>query len=118
MDRVFLNSDRLNGEPPIWRGCSSSELAALAVLAFATWVPLGLIAGLMVGAPTLGVGVAGAAICGSVFVSATVLQRLKRGRPDHDYWHRLLLRLEALGLRRSGFIRREGLWDLGRSFWP
>jgi conjugative transfer region protein (TIGR03750 family) len=118
MDRVFLNADRLNGEPPIFRGCSSSELVALAVLAFVTWVPLGLLLGLLVGAPIMGIGFAGIAIIGSVFVSATLLQKLKRGRPDHDYWHRFLIRLEALGLRRSGFIRREGTWDLGRSFWP
>ena len=118
MDQVFLNADRLNGEPPIFRGCSSSELVALAVLSFLVWVPLGLLAGLLVGAPTLGVGFSGIAIIGSVFVSATMLQRIKRGRPDGDYWHRLVLWLENLGLRRSGFIRREGAWDLGRRLWP
>jgi conjugative transfer region protein (TIGR03750 family) len=118
MDRVFLNADRLNGEPPIFRGCSSSELVGLAVVSVAVWVPLGLVLGFLVGAPTLGVGFAGIAIIGSVFVSAGMLQRLKRGRPDRDYWHRLLLGLEALGLRSSGFIRREGTWDLGRRYWP
>ena len=118
MDPVILNADRLNGEPPIFRGCSSSELVALAVASVVVWVPLGLLLGFLVGAPTLGVGFSGIAIIGSVFVSAGVLQRLKRGRPDRDYWHRLLLGLEALGLRRSGFIRREGLWDLGRRVWP
>ena len=118
MDRVFLNADRLNGEPPIFRGCSSSELVALSVLALFTWVPLGFVLGFLVGAPIMGIGFAGIAIIGSVFVSATVLQRLKRGRPDHDYWHRGVLWLDMLGLRRSGFIRREGTWDLGRSFWP
>jgi conjugative transfer region protein (TIGR03750 family) len=118
MDRVFLNADRLNGEPPIFRGCSSSELVALAVLAFVTWVPLGLLLGFLVGAPILGVGFSGIAIIGSVFVSATVLQTAQARPSGPRLLAPLLIRLEALGLRRSGFIRREGTWDLGRSFWP
>ncbi|MFP4162297.1 MAG: DUF3487 family protein [Ectothiorhodospira sp.] len=47
-----------------------------------------------------------------------MFQRIKRGRPDHFYQHRLILWAEDLGLRRSGFIRRGGTWDLGRRRWP
>lgn len=118
MDPVLLKTDRLNGEPPIFRGCSSSELVAIAGLSVVVWIPLGLLGGLLVGAPTLGVGVSGMAIIASIVGTASLLQRLKRGRPDSDYWHRLLLHLETLGLRRSGFIQREGVWDLGRSRGP
>ncbi|MCG5526570.1 TIGR03750 family conjugal transfer protein [Ectothiorhodospira haloalkaliphila] len=116
-DRM-LRTDRLNGEPPIFRGCTSSELVMLAALAAAFWVPMGVLIGALVGTAMMGVGFSGIAIIATVVVAGSLFQRIKRGRPDHFYQHRLILWAEELGLRRSGFIRRGGTWDLGRRRWP
>ncbi|WP_299314944.1 TIGR03750 family conjugal transfer protein [uncultured Halomonas sp.] len=113
-ESILLRADRLNGEPPIFRGCSSSELVILVVLGAVVWIPVGLLVGLLIGAPLMGVGFAGLLIIGTVFVAATLFQRIKRGRPDGYYQHRLLFWAEDLGLRRAGFVRRGGTWDLGR----
>ena len=49
-----------------------------------------------------------------VVVGATVLQKLKRGRPLGYYQLRFRLWLEDLGLLRSTFIRQGQVWDIGR----
>lgn len=110
----LLRTDRLNGEPVIFRGCSSSELMAIAGVSAAAWLPLGIIAASIVGAPLMGVGAAAIAVLATVYVAATLLQRLKRGRPEGHYQHQIAILLESAGVRHSGFIRRSGTWDVGR----
>lgn len=110
-----LLAERLNAEPSIFRGCTSSELGALVASACAFWLPVSLLLAWGLGVPSMGFGLAGAAIIVSVVIAASVLQRLKRGRPDAYYRHRLVLRLAELGLMRSRFIHRQGYWSLGRT---
>lgn len=62
----------------------------------------------------MGLGIAGIAIVGTVVVAATVMQRLKRGRPDGYYRQAVTLKLARLGLIRSPFVIRDGHWSLGR----
>ncbi|OOG28826.1 conjugal transfer protein [Thioalkalivibrio denitrificans] len=111
----LLRTDRLNGEPVIFRGCSSSELMAIAGVSATAWLPLGIIVASALGAPLMGVGAAAIAVLATVYVAATLLQRLKRGRPEGHYQHRLAIVLDNIGVRKSGFIRRSGTWDVGRS---
>ena len=108
-------ADRLNTEPAIFRGCSSSELGVIVGVAALVWVPLSLVLAWMLGAITMGLGLAGVGIVVTVVVTATVFQRLKRGRPDGFYQQQFLLWLSAHGLRRSPFIRRSGAWSMGRT---
>jgi len=110
-----LLAERLNTEPRIFRGCTSSELGAIVGLAIAFWLPVSVIVAWLLGAPSMGLGLSGAAIVVSVVVIATVLQRLKRGRPEAYYRHRFSLRLAEIGLIRSPYIVRQGHWDLGRT---
>jgi conjugative transfer region protein (TIGR03750 family) len=110
-----LLAERLNTEPRIFRGCTSSELGTIVGLAIAFWLPISVIIAWALGAPSMGLGLSGAAIVVSVIVIATVLQRLKRGRPEAYYRHRFTLRLAELGLVRSPYITRQGHWALGRT---
>jgi conjugative transfer region protein (TIGR03750 family) len=110
-----LLAERLNVEPRIFRGCTSSELGTIVGLAIAVWLPLSVVIAWLLGAPSMGLGLAGGAIVVSVIVVATVLQRLKRGRPEAYYRHQFTLRLAELGLIRSPFITRQGDWGLGRT---
>ena len=113
-----LLAERLNAEPAIFRGCSSSELGVIVAVAVTVWLPLGAIIAWLLDAPSMGLGVAGAATVASVVIGASILQRLKRGRPEAYYRHRFALRLSELGLVRSPFITRQGDWVLGRSMDP
>lgn len=110
-----LLAARLDTEPVIFRGCSSSELGLIVGVSAAVWLPLSLLLAGLLGALTMGAGIAMLGVLATAFVMATVFQRLKRGRPDGYYQQRLRLKLEDFGLHRSGFIRRTGAWDIGRT---
>jgi conjugative transfer region protein (TIGR03750 family) len=110
-----LLATRLDTEPVIFRGCSSSELGMIVGVSAAVWVPVSFLLAGLFGAFTMGAGIAMVGTLATTFAMATAFQHLKRGRPDGYHQQRLRLRLEDLGLRGSGFIRRGGAWDIGRT---
>lgn len=112
--RHDILTDRVNAEPPILRGCSSTELGVLLLASAGVWVPMSLFVGALLGAAFAGLGVAGVLIVGTVYVGATWLQKIKRGRPDGYYLQRLIVFLHDHRLHASGLCRRSGVWDIGR----
>jgi len=113
--RDDILADRLNVEPAIFKGCSSSELGVIVGVAALVWLPVSLLLAGLMGAVTMGFGLAGVGVVGTVIVMASVFQRLKRGRPDGYYQQQASIWLSDHGLRRAPFIRRSGAWDIGRS---
>jgi len=109
-------ADRVNSEPVIFKGCSSSELGVIVAVAALVWLPLSLLSAGLLGAITMGFGLAGVGIVATVVVVATIFQRLKRNRPDGYYLQRFVIALHDAGIRRSVLIRRTGVWDIGRSW--
>jgi len=114
-DRDDILADRLNVEPMIFKGCSSSELGIIVGVAALVWLPVSLLLAGLMGAVTMGFGLAGVGVVGTVIAMATLFQRLKRGRPDGYYQQQISIWLADHGLRRSPFIRRSGAWDIGRT---
>ncbi|MFX3658447.1 MAG: TIGR03750 family conjugal transfer protein [bacterium] len=114
-DRHDILADRLNAEPAIFKGCSSSELGVIVGVAALVWLPVSLILAWLAGAVTMGFGIAGVGIVATVLLMASLFQRLKRNRPDGYYQQQIVLWLDDRGLRRSPFVRRSGAWDIGRS---
>jgi len=114
-DRKDILADRLNAEPAIFKGCSSSELGIIVAVAALFWLPMSLVLAALAGAFTMGFGLAGVAVVATVIAVAAVFQRLKRNRPDGYYRQRFVIWLHDHGLRRSPLVRRSGSWDLGRS---
>ena len=109
-------ADRLNVEPAIFKGCSSSELGVIVGVAAAVWLPVSLILSGLLGAVTMGFGIAGVGVVATVVVTASLFQRLKRNRPDGYYQQRFVIWLHDRGFRRAPFVRRSGAWDIGRTF--
>ncbi|MDZ7752990.1 MAG: TIGR03750 family conjugal transfer protein [Gammaproteobacteria bacterium] len=107
-------ADRLNAEPAILKGCSSSELGVIVGVSLLLWLPASLIMAGLAGAVTMGFGIAGVGIVATVLLMASLFQRLKRNRPDGYYQQRVVLWLDDRGLRRMPFVRRSGAWDIGR----
>jgi conjugative transfer region protein (TIGR03750 family) len=114
-DRHEILADRLNAEPVIFKGCSSSELGAIVGVAVLVWLPVSLILAGLAGVVTMGFGIAGIGIVATVLVVASLFQRLKRNRPDGYYQQWVVLWLDDRGLKRAPFVRRSGSWDIGRS---
>ena len=115
IERHDILADRLNAEPAIFKGCSSSELGVIVGVAALVWLPVSLILAWLAGAVTMGFGIAGVGIVATVLLMASLFQRLKRNRPDGYYQQQIVLWLDDRGLRRSPFVRRSGAWDIGRS---
>ena len=115
-DRSDILPNRLNAEPAIFKGCSSSELGVIVGVAALIWLPVSLLLAGLMGAVTMGFGIAGVGVVATVIATATLFQRLKRGRPDGYYQQQIAIHLDDRGLRRSPFIRRSGAWDIGRSW--
>jgi len=114
-ERHDILADRLNAEPAIFKGCSSSELGIIVGVAALVWLPVSLILAGLAGAVTMGFGIAGVGIVATVLLMASLFQRLKRNRPDGYYQQQIVLWLDDRGLKRSPFVRRSGAWDIGRS---
>jgi len=55
-------ADRLNAEPAIFKGCSSSELGMIVGLAIVVWLPFSLLLAWLLGAITMGFGIAGVGV--------------------------------------------------------
>ena len=114
-NREDILADRLNAEPAIFKGCSSSELGILVGVAALFWLPVSLLLAGLMGAVTMGFGLAGVGVVGTAILMANLFQRLKRGRPDGYYQQQVSIWLSDHGLRRALFIRRSGAWDIGRT---
>lgn len=110
-----LLAERLNAEPAIFKGCSSSELGVIVTVSALVWLPVSILLAGLAGAITMGFGMAAVGIVVTVVLMAALFQRLKRNRPDGYYQQRVVLWLDERGLRRSPFVRRAGAWDIGRT---
>lgn len=110
-----LLADRVDTEPAIFRGCSSSELLAMLVFSVLVWLPLSILMAIVLGRPALFLGILAIGLLGTMFFGAGVFYRLKRNRPDHYYIHAFQRALHEHHWHSAPFIWRSGAWDIGRS---
>lgn len=115
MSGQHARAERLNAEPPIFRGCTAGELAVIATLAGAVWTPVSIAIAYAIGYPVMGAGSAIFLMALSVLVASTAFQRIKRGRPDGYYQLQIHFVLARLRLRSNPFKRESGPWDIGRT---
>ena len=113
-EQAEVLANRLNGEPNVFKGCSTTELGLIVGASVVIWLPISTVIAWLLGAAAMGLGLAGVAIVLTVVIVASLMQRLKRNRPDGYYRYAFLLRLDQLGLKRSPYICRSGHWSLGR----
>jgi conjugative transfer region protein (TIGR03750 family) len=70
-DKRNILADRLNVEPAIFRGCTSSELGIIVTLAALIWLPISVLLAWGLGAASMGLGIAGACIFAPAFFSVS-----------------------------------------------
>ncbi len=109
-----LLADRVDTQPPIFRGCSSSELLTMLVVSILVWLPLSLIVAVAIGRVTLFLGLLAIGVLGTIYFGAGAFHRLKRNRPDHYYVHAFKRFLHDKRWHSARFIWRSGPWDIGR----
>jgi conjugative transfer region protein (TIGR03750 family) len=106
--------DRLNAEPVIFRGSTSTELLAVFTCAVAFWIPFGLFIAILIGKVSMVLGIAAIGVLATVFFGSTLFQYLKRGRPDFYYQHLVIIGLDKFGFRKARLILETAHWSLGR----
>lgn len=107
-------AERLNVETPLFKNCTGYELTTLIIASFLSLAPLLTLAGWSLGYPFLGFGASALATLLATLIGATILQRVKRNRPDGYYQQKITLLLVELGLKKSSFIYRSGYWHIQR----
>jgi conjugative transfer region protein (TIGR03750 family) len=115
MEDSDVLADRVDIEPPIFKGCSSSELLAMLVVAILVWIPLSLLLAFAIGKVAFALAILAVGVIGSVVMGATCFQRIKRNRPDHYYVHGAMRLLHASRLHTFPLVWRSGFWDIDRS---
>ena len=108
-------AERVNDEPAILRGCSSSELVMVLIVSICFWMPLALVIGILTDRLAMALGLAGAMVMVSVWLGAVAFQHIKRGRPPGYYQQAIPVWLHKRGLRRSKFALPQGQLSLGRN---
>lgn len=107
--------DRLNREPVVWRGLTTSELFLALAGGLAGGTVCGILLALLSGYWPLipGSALAGAAVL--VQGGGRALARIKRGKPDSWLQQALLAWLERHHLRGTQLIQSSTVWVIRRS---
>lgn len=107
--------ERINNEPVIFRGLSSSELRTGLIVTVITLIPICSFIGYLLDRMLVGFGTIGILTLISVMFMGTVFQRIKRGRPNGFYQQRMSLLLSQIGLSTSKAVKYSGRWSTGRT---
>ena len=107
--------ERINNEPVIFRGLSSSELKTGLIVTLIALIPVCAFLGYLLDRMLVGLGTIGIFTMISVMFMGTVFQRIKRGRPDGYYQQRTALLLNQFGFSSSKVVKYNGRWSNGRS---
>jgi conjugative transfer region protein (TIGR03750 family) len=111
---VRSTCERINEEPIIIRGMTSSELRVAMIVTFIIWLPLSITLGIAVGRPMMGLGLVGVGGIVSILFIGTVFQKVKRNKPDGYYQQLVTISLSKTGLKKSPFLKYSGSWSVGR----
>lgn len=108
-------TDRVNVEPAIINGMTSTEANYIAVVSFALSLLVGFALFIVTGFwPLLAVFCIGGPVL-SLWYGSLYLQTLKRNRPDGFYVQATHIWLSKLGIIRCRFIRHNRFYELGAS---
>lgn len=107
-------ADRVDGEPPVILGLTTSEILLVALIVGLVLLPLVLLVAAAAGLGSLALSLTGFAFLGGVYTGSAILRRLKRGRPLGHYQVMVAVAMQrAFG--GDKFMLRSGPWSLGRS---
>lgn len=108
-------ASNVNEEVAVFRGSSAGELMWMALLCTLTITPIMTIMGLFIGKGMLFFSVSLVVVFIALFVLATLMQQIRRGRPEGYFEHRVMFLRAALGWGRCPFIRHHGRMDTCRT---
>lgn len=107
--------DRLNREPVVWRGFTTSELLLALLVGLGAGTAAGIVLALCLHSWT---PIPAGALLGAALLiqgGGRILSRLKRGKPDSWLLQALFAWLERRHLRGKQLVQHSAVWTLRRS---
>ncbi len=104
----------VNEEAVILRGCTTSELIGASIVCTSVILPVFLIVGAVISKMMICMAVGFAANFGAIFGTATLMQKMKRGRPDGYFNHWMLLIGKKAGMVKAPFVIHDGQMSIFR----
>lgn len=112
----MVMASEVESEADVFRGCTSTELITIIGLSIVVWAPilstLGLI---LLDSLMMGLGLVLVMTMITVFFASSLLQFVKRDKPDGHYQLKIDRFLGKNNLKKSGFILHHGELSLGRT---
>ncbi len=108
-------ASNVNEEAIVFRGASTGELMSIATVSSIVIIPMFVIFGMIIGRTTIMLSLSLVAVFIAIFVLATLMQRVKRGRPDGYYQQKLILAKKRLGFGQSHFVQENGVMSTLRA---
>jgi conjugative transfer region protein (TIGR03750 family) len=115
MTTITFLPDRLNREPIVWHGLTTSELLLALVCGLCGGATTGVLLALAFGSWPL---IPGSALAGAGLLvqgSGRILARIKRSKPDSWLYQALFAWLERHRLLRPQLIQHSTVWVVRRS---
>ena len=115
LDDQDVLAHRLNFDAAIFCGCTLKEMQVIVILnLIVSILLLCCLAKLLINMFLVGVGLAFPVTVGMSWLSATILQKIKYGKPKGYIKQAFTLWLEDLGVITPIYLRRSGKWSGGR----
>ncbi|PIQ43246.1 MAG: hypothetical protein COV52_01895 [Gammaproteobacteria bacterium CG11_big_fil_rev_8_21_14_0_20_46_22] len=109
-------ASRLNFDVIAFRGNTRQEMMLIGLVSLiVTVLILGTLAKLLIGMFLVGLGVSFPAAIPVGWALATIMQKLKDGKPKGYVKQQTLLWLESHGIKPAPFIRYSGKWHVRRN---
>ena len=111
-EEIAFLPDRLNRAPAVFLGLSDGELRMAGLVNLAVWIPGCAAVAALFGQAVLGIGAGALAAGGGIWLTARVLRRLKRGRPEGYHADAVAAWLEDRNLKPKTMLRESAVWDI------
>ena len=111
-EEIAFLPDRLNRAPAVFLGLSDGKLRMAGLVNLGVWIPAGAVVAGLFGQAVPGLGAGALAACGGIWLTARVLRRLKRGRPEGYHADAVKAWLEDRGLKPRTMLRESAVWDI------
>ena len=110
-------ASRLNFDVITFRGNTRKEMIVIALVSLALAVLIfGVIAKVLIGMFLIGLGLSFPAAIPIGWLFATIMQKLKDGKPKGYVKQQFQLWLDDQGIKPSPFVRYSGKWSVRRFF--
>jgi conjugative transfer region protein (TIGR03750 family) len=112
----MVMASEVESEADVFRGCTSTELITIIVVSILFWAPLMATLGVvLLGSMMMGLGMVLVMTIITVFIGSSLVQWVKRDKPEGHYQLVIQRFLGKHRIRKSGFFLHHGELSLGRS---